>query len=68
LSSSGFRRGLERRFNLSSERNLKRLDLNVAALVNALTGANLRIDHIKRKSNHVKPTKFRGIEVKDPNE
>jgi len=33
-----------------------------------LTGANLKINHIKRKSNHVKPIEFEGTEIEDSNE
>jgi len=35
--------------------------------VNALTGANLGINHIKRESNHIKLTEFEGTEAEDPN-
>src|SRR6266498_30591 len=58
LLSSGFGGGLEGGFNLPSEGNAGGLDLNVAALVNALTEANLGINYIDRESNHVKPTEF----------
>ncbi len=44
------------------------LDPNVAALVNALTGANLGVNHVERESNHVKLTEFGGTEVEDSNE
>jgi len=44
------------------------LDPNVAALVNALTGANLEINYVERESNHVKPTEFGETEAEDPNE
>ncbi len=39
----GFRGGLEGGFNLLPEGNVGRLDPNIVALVNALTGANLEI-------------------------
>src|SRR6266498_2841064 len=64
----GFGGGLEGDFNSPPGRNAGGLDPNVAALVNALTGANLRTNHVKRESNHVKLTEFRRTEVKDPNE
>ena len=44
------------------------LDPNVAALVNALTGANLEINHVKKESNHVKLTEFGRTEAEDSNE
>src|SRR6266540_2217171 len=68
LPPSGFRKGLGGGFNPPPGENAEGLDPNVAALVNALTGANLGINYIKRESNHVKPTEFRGIEAEDPNE
>jgi len=68
LLSSGFGGGLEGGFNLPSEGNAGGLDLNVAALVNALTEANLGINHIDRESNHVKSTEFGRTEAEDPNE
>src|SRR6266542_6874078 len=46
----GFEGGLEGGFNLLSEGNARGLDSNVAVLVNALTGANLGINHVKRES------------------
>src|SRR6266498_2391322 len=55
-------------FNPPPEGNAGGLDSNVAALVNALTGANLGINHVDRESNHVKPTEFGGTEAEDPNE
>ncbi len=64
----GFEGGLREGFNSLSKGNVERLDLNIAALVNVLTRANLRINHIKKKSNHVKPTEFRGTEAEDLNE
>ncbi len=54
-------------FNLPSGGNAGGLDLNIAALVNALTGANLGVNHVDKESNHVKPTEFGGTKVKDPN-
>jgi len=68
LSPSGFGRGLGEGFNSPPGGNARGLDLNVAALVNALIGANLGINHVERESNHVKPTEFRGTEAEDPNE
>ncbi len=67
LPLSGFGRGLGGGFNLPSGGNARGLDPNVAVLVNALAGANLRINYVKRELNHVKPIEFRGIEVEDPN-
>ncbi len=67
LPPSGFGGGLGGGFN-SPPGNTKGLDPNVAALVNALTGANLEINHIERESNHVKSTEFGGTEAEDPNE
>ncbi len=64
----GFRRGLGGGFNPPPEGNARGLDPNVAALVNALTGANLGINHIERESNHVKLTEFRRTEAEDSNE
>ncbi len=64
LPLSGFERGLGGGFNLL----LGGIDLNVAALVNVLTGANLGINHDERKFNHVKSTEFRETEAEDPNE
>ncbi|SRR6266542_2247258 len=67
-----FRRGLEGGlgggFNLLPGENVKELDPNVAALVNALTGANLEINYVERKSNHVKLTEFGKTKAEDPNE
>src|SRR6266540_618668 len=68
LPPLGFREGLEGGFNPLPGGNARGLDSNIAALVNALAGVNLRINHVERESNHVKPTKFGGIEVEDPNE
>src|SRR6266498_2200390 len=48
--------------------NAEGLDPNVAALVNALTGANLGINYVDRESNHVKLTEFGRTEAEDPNE
>ncbi len=67
LPLSGFGKGLRGGFNLPLEGNAGELDPNVAALVNALTGANLGINHVERESNHVKPTEFGGMEAEDPN-
>ncbi len=64
---SGFEGGLEG-FNLLPRRNLGGLDPNVAALVNALTEVNLRINYVERESNYVKPTEFDRTEAEDPNE
>ena len=68
LPLPGFGGGLGEGFNLPPGGNAGGIDLNVTVLVNALIGANLEINHIERESNHIKPTKFRGIETKDPNE
>src|SRR6266498_1387063 len=68
LLPSGFGGGLGGGFNPPPRGNVGRLDPNVAALVNALIGANLGINHVDRESNHVKPTEFRGTEAEDPNE
>jgi len=68
LSPPGFGERLGGDFNLSPGGNARGLDPNVTALVNALTGANLETNHIKRESNQVKLTKFGGTEVEDPNE
>jgi len=62
-----FGEGLRRSFNLLSGGNVKELDPNVAALVNALTGANLGINHVKRESNNVKPTEFGRTKAEDSN-
>ncbi len=48
--------------------NAGELDSNIAALVNALIGANLKINYVERESNHVKPTEFEETEAEDPNE
>src|SRR6266542_2809614 len=68
LPLSGFGRGLEEGFNPLSSENPEELDPNVVALVNALIGANLGINYVERESNHIKLTKFRETEAKDPNE
>ena len=68
LPSPGFEGGLGGGFNPSSGGNAGGLDPNVAALVNALTGANLGVNYAKRESNHVKPNEFRRTEAEDPNE
>ncbi len=67
LPPSGFGRGLEGDFNSPPGGNAGGLDLNIAVLVNALTGANLGINHVERESNHVKLTEFRGTKAEDPN-
>src|SRR6266498_3263478 len=64
LPSPGFGGGLGGGFNPS----LGGLDSNVAALINALTGANLGVNNVERESNHVKLTEFGGTEAEDPNE
>ena len=68
LLSPGFGGGLGGGFNPLPGGNAGGLDPNVAVLVNALTGANLGINHIERESNHVKLTEFGGTEAEDPNE
>src|SRR6266542_2574083 len=68
LPPPGFGGGLGGGFNPPPGGNAGGLDPNVAALVNALTGANLGVNHVDRESNHVKPTEFGGTEVEDPNE
>src|SRR6266542_1443930 len=68
LLPPGFGGGLGGDFNPSSGGNAGGLDPNVAALVNALTGANLRVNHVERESNHVKLTEFGGTEAEDLNE
>src|SRR6266498_2342705 len=68
LPPPGFGGGLGGDFNPLPGGNAEELDLNVAALVNALTGVNLGVNHVKRESTHVKPTEFRGTEAEDPNE
>ena len=68
LPLPGFGGWLGGGFNLPPGGNAERLDPNIAALVNALIGANLGINHVERESNHVKLTEFGGIEAEDPNE
>ncbi len=68
LLPPGFGGGLGGGFNPPLRGNVEGLDPNVAALVNALAGTNLGVNHIDRESNHVKPTEFRGMEAEDPNE
>jgi len=58
---------LERGFNSPSERNAGRLDPNVVALINALTGTNLKINYIERESKYVKLTEFEETEAENPN-
>src|SRR6266498_497581 len=64
----GFGGGLGGGFNPLPGGNAEGLDLNVAALVNALTGVNLGVNHVDRELNHVKSAEFRGTEAEDPNE
>ena len=64
----GFGGGLGGGFNLPPGGGLGGLDPNVAALVNALTGANLGENYVEREANHVKPTEFGETEAEDPNE
>ena len=68
LPLPGFGGVLRGGFNPPPGGNAGGLDPNVAALVNALTGANLGINHVERESNHVKLTEFGGTEAEDPNE
>ncbi len=68
MSLSEFKEGLEGSFNLLLGGNIRGLDPNVTALVNALTGVNLGINHIERELNHVKPTEFERTEAEDFNE
>ncbi len=66
LPLPGFGKSLGGGFNPPLGGNARRLDSNVAALVNTLTGANLRINHIEREFNHVKPMEFRGNKSRRP--
>src|SRR6266540_2684757 len=68
LPSPGFGGGLGGGFNPPPGGNAGGLDPNVAALINALTGANLEVNHVERESNHVKLIEFGGTEAEDPNE
>ncbi len=68
LLSPGFEGGLEEGFNPPPGGNARGLDPNVAALVNALAGANLGVNHVERELNHIKPTEFERTEAEDPNE
>src|SRR6266511_3029943 len=68
LPPPGFGGGLGGDFNPPLGGNAGGLDPNVAVLVNALTGANLGVNHVDRESNHVKPTEFGRTEAEDPNE
>ncbi len=68
LPSSGFGGGLGGGFNPPSGENAEGLDPNVAALVNALIGANLGVNYAERESNYVKLTEFERTEAEDPNE
>ena len=67
-SSPGFKEDLGGGFNLPPEGNARGLDPSIAALINALIGINLRINHVERESNHVKLTEFGGTEAEDFNE
>src|SRR6266542_6383987 len=66
LPLPGFGGELGGGFNPPPGENAGGLDLNVAALVNALTGANLGVNHVERESNYVKPIEFEGTEAEDP--
>src|SRR6266542_2651024 len=68
LSPPGFEGGLGGGFNPLPGGNAEGLDPNVTALINALAGANLGVNHVDRESNHVKLTEFGGTEAEDPNE
>jgi len=68
LLPPGFGEDIKGGFNPLPGGNARRLDPNVAALVNVLTGANLGTNYVEKEANHVKPTEFRGTEVEDPNE
>jgi len=68
LPSPGFREGIGGDFNPLPGGNIRGLDLNVAALINALARANLGINHVEKESNHVKLIEFGGTEAEDPNE
>ncbi len=48
LSLLGFEEGLGRNFNSLPKGNAEGLDFNVTALVNVLTGINLRINYAER--------------------
>jgi len=43
------------------------LDLNVIALINALTGINIGEGYTPRKGSFIKPTEFKRTETEDPN-
>ncbi len=66
LPLSGFKGDLGGGFNPPPGGNARGLDPNIAALVNVLTGANLGINYVKKESNHVKLTKFRGNRSRRP--
>ena len=68
LPSLGFEKELERGFNSPLRENLKALDSNVIALVNALTEVNLGINYIEREFNYIKLTEFRRTETENLNE
>ncbi len=68
LPLPGFGGGLGGGFNPLPGGGAGGLDPNVVALVNALTGANLEVNHVERESNYVKLTEFGGTEAEDPNE
>ena len=65
VSPLGFEEELERGFNSPGE-NAGGLVLNVVTLVNVLTGVNLEMNYVKRESNYIKLTEFRGTEVENP--
>src|SRR6266540_6949799 len=56
LPPPGFGGGLGGGFNLPPGENVRGLDPNVTALINALAGANLGVNYVDRKSNYVKLT------------
>ncbi len=68
LLPPGFGEDIKGGFNPLPGGNAKGLDPNITALVNALAGANLEINHAEKESNHVKPTEFGETEAEDPNE
>ncbi len=59
-------------FNLSLNNNnnllLRELDLNIATLVNTLTGINLIRRYFSREESFIKSTEFERTETEDPNE
>ncbi len=66
LSPPEFKGGLG--FNPPPEGNARRLNPNIVALVNVLTGVNLGINYTEKESNHIKLIEFEGTEAEDPNE